>query len=218
MRACYDRRRSDTGISAAQNRPVIRICSKCGALLVDDNQYCTFCEVPPTETENEEVLQPVVSGEGSFEDDSEPDIGAAKSRAASNNTARATPGRVRTTIPNRGCRSAKSAAARTLAKPSPRSNMQPKKRLASCAAAPWTTKPTARSRSIAKSLITSSATTSTSPTSISLPAGALHGLLDSLDPQSSYLSPLEYKDYEEKRDPARLKPGSPSPSVSATSA
>ena len=29
-------------------------------------------------------------------------------------------------------------------------------------------------------------------------SGALHGLLDSLDPQSSYLSPLEYKDYEEK--------------------
>jgi carboxyl-terminal processing protease len=29
-------------------------------------------------------------------------------------------------------------------------------------------------------------------------AGALHGLLDSLDPQSSYLSPLEYADYEKK--------------------
>ena len=29
-------------------------------------------------------------------------------------------------------------------------------------------------------------------------SGALHGLLDSLDPQSSYLSPLEYKDYQEK--------------------
>jgi carboxyl-terminal processing protease len=28
--------------------------------------------------------------------------------------------------------------------------------------------------------------------------GALHGLLDSLDPQSAYLSPLEYKDYKEK--------------------
>ncbi|MGA8223915.1 MAG: S41 family peptidase [Candidatus Acidiferrales bacterium] len=28
--------------------------------------------------------------------------------------------------------------------------------------------------------------------------GALHGLLDSLDPESSYLSPLEYKDYKEK--------------------
>ena len=28
--------------------------------------------------------------------------------------------------------------------------------------------------------------------------GALHGLLDSLDPQSSYLSPLEYSDYKQK--------------------
>jgi carboxyl-terminal processing protease len=28
--------------------------------------------------------------------------------------------------------------------------------------------------------------------------GALHGLLDSLDPQSAYLSPLEYKDYKQK--------------------
>jgi carboxyl-terminal processing protease len=31
-------------------------------------------------------------------------------------------------------------------------------------------------------------------------SGALHGLLDSLDPRSSYLSPLEYKDYREKSD------------------
>ena len=29
-------------------------------------------------------------------------------------------------------------------------------------------------------------------------SGALHGLLDALDPQSSYMSPLEYKDYEQK--------------------
>jgi carboxyl-terminal processing protease len=29
-------------------------------------------------------------------------------------------------------------------------------------------------------------------------SGALHGLLDSLDPQSGYLSPLEYTDYKEK--------------------
>jgi carboxyl-terminal processing protease len=28
--------------------------------------------------------------------------------------------------------------------------------------------------------------------------GSLHGLLDSLDPQSAYLSPLEYKDYKQK--------------------
>jgi carboxyl-terminal processing protease len=29
-------------------------------------------------------------------------------------------------------------------------------------------------------------------------SGALHGLFDSLDPQSSYMSPLEYKDYKDK--------------------
>jgi len=29
-------------------------------------------------------------------------------------------------------------------------------------------------------------------------SGALHGLLDSLDPQSAYLSPLEYKDFKER--------------------
>lgn len=32
----------------------------------------------------------------------------------------------------------------------------------------------------------------------SVTAGALHGLLDSLDPQSGYMSPLEYADYKEK--------------------
>jgi carboxyl-terminal processing protease len=39
-------------------------------------------------------------------------------------------------------------------------------------------------------------------------SGALHGLLDSLDPQSSYLSPLEYKDYEERSaTPAKAEAG-----------
>ncbi|MGB6979319.1 MAG: S41 family peptidase [Candidatus Acidiferrales bacterium] len=32
----------------------------------------------------------------------------------------------------------------------------------------------------------------------SVTSGALHGLLDSLDPQSSYMSPLEFKDYEQR--------------------
>ncbi|MGH9775162.1 MAG: S41 family peptidase [Candidatus Acidiferrales bacterium] len=38
-------------------------------------------------------------------------------------------------------------------------------------------------------------------------SGALHGLLDSLDPQSSYMSPLEYTDYKQKMEtkaPAEL--------------
>jgi len=38
---------------------------------VDDSQYCSFCEVPLTE--EEDVLQPVASGEVSLEDDSEPE-------------------------------------------------------------------------------------------------------------------------------------------------
>ena len=32
----------------------------------------------------------------------------------------------------------------------------------------------------------------------SVTAGALHGLLDSLDPQSGYMSPLEYNDFKDK--------------------
>ena len=49
--------------------------------------------------------------------------------------------------------------------------------------------------------------------------GALHGLLDSLDPQSAYLSPLEYKDYKQKKaSPPPANPAWPSPAASATSA
>ena len=40
---------------------------------MDDNQYCSFCEVSPTETENEEVLQPLAAGEASLEDAPEPE-------------------------------------------------------------------------------------------------------------------------------------------------
>lgn len=32
--------------SAAQNGPVIRICQKCGALLLDKNEKCSVCEIP----------------------------------------------------------------------------------------------------------------------------------------------------------------------------
>jgi carboxyl-terminal processing protease len=39
-------------------------------------------------------------------------------------------------------------------------------------------------------------------------SGALHGLLDSLDPQSSYMSALEYKDYKERSaEPAKAGAG-----------
>src|SRR5277367_1906560 len=46
--------------SAAQNGPVIRICSKCGALLLDDTGSCSFCDVPAVE--DSEILEPVVAG------------------------------------------------------------------------------------------------------------------------------------------------------------
>lgn len=38
-----------TGRSAAQNGPVIRICPKCGALLLRPNVKCSVCEVPSQE-------------------------------------------------------------------------------------------------------------------------------------------------------------------------
>jgi len=41
-----------TGTSAAQNGPVIRICSKCGALLLDKYEKCSVCEIPPEINEN----------------------------------------------------------------------------------------------------------------------------------------------------------------------
>jgi uncharacterized RDD family membrane protein YckC len=39
---------------------VIRICSKCGALLLDDTGNCSFCDV--SGAENEEILEPVAAG------------------------------------------------------------------------------------------------------------------------------------------------------------
>lgn len=40
---CYDAYCSVTGTSAAQNTPVIHICPKCGALLLEDADVCSFC-------------------------------------------------------------------------------------------------------------------------------------------------------------------------------
>lgn len=41
---CYDSPRSVTGTPAAQNTPVIHICPKCGALLLEDAEICSFCD------------------------------------------------------------------------------------------------------------------------------------------------------------------------------
>lgn len=41
--------RSSLELSAAQNGPVIRICPKCGALLLDDTDSCSFCSAEASE-------------------------------------------------------------------------------------------------------------------------------------------------------------------------
>jgi uncharacterized RDD family membrane protein YckC len=57
--------------SAAQNGPVIRICSKCGALLLDDTESCSFCAIPAAE--NGEIPEPVPVGANSFAETPEPE-------------------------------------------------------------------------------------------------------------------------------------------------
>ena len=46
--------------------------------------------------------------------------------------------------------------------------------------------------------------------------GALHGLLDSLDPDSSFLTPAEYREYKEHKTEARARLAPWFPSASAT--
>src|ERR1700691_3126721 len=61
--------------TAAQNGPVIQICSHCGALLLEDVENCSFCEAPLAETgENSEpvgisVSAPEISHGASDRDD-----------------------------------------------------------------------------------------------------------------------------------------------------
>ncbi|MGD1210679.1 MAG: RDD family protein [Candidatus Acidiferrales bacterium] len=50
---------------------MIRICSKCGALLLEETERCSFCETPLAE--NDEILQPVTSGESALEEPAEPE-------------------------------------------------------------------------------------------------------------------------------------------------
>jgi len=69
--ACYYSGVPTLGTSAAQNRPVIRICSKCGALLLEDTKACSFCE--PSLAENDEVFQPVAASESASEESAEPE-------------------------------------------------------------------------------------------------------------------------------------------------
>ena len=66
---CYDGWRS-TGTSAAQNGPVIRICSKCGALLLDTKQGCSFCSTPP---EQHDELRALAAAATNADDAPEPE-------------------------------------------------------------------------------------------------------------------------------------------------
>lgn len=51
---------SVTGTTAAQNGPVIQICSHCGALLLEPAENCTFCDAPLVASD--ETLEPVPAG------------------------------------------------------------------------------------------------------------------------------------------------------------
>lgn len=65
--------------TAAQNGPVIQICSHCGALLLEDVEKCSFCDAPLAEpTDNSEPVAVSVSAPEGFhgandtDDDPEP--------------------------------------------------------------------------------------------------------------------------------------------------
>jgi len=61
-----------TGTSAAQNGPVIQICSKCGALLLEETDTCSFCDGPLV-AEDSLVPQPVAVGASHQETEPEPE-------------------------------------------------------------------------------------------------------------------------------------------------
>ena len=61
-----------TGTSAAQNGPVIQICSKCGALLLEEADVCSFCDGPLV-AEDGIVPQPVAVGASHQETEPEPE-------------------------------------------------------------------------------------------------------------------------------------------------
>lgn len=75
---CYDGRVPATGTSAAQNGPVIHICPKCGALLLEDAPKCSFCDAPLAESpfkdsEDVSAAEPVPVGAHSSAAGEEPE-------------------------------------------------------------------------------------------------------------------------------------------------
>jgi len=63
--------RRSIGASAAQNGRVIRICSKCGALLLNESEDCSFCNAPPAE--NGTIRSPVATRSAAAESIGEPE-------------------------------------------------------------------------------------------------------------------------------------------------
>ena len=57
---------------------MIRICSKCGALLLDDSGECSFCDIPDADVANNfhQVRQPVGTGTAVFDADDDSEVDA----------------------------------------------------------------------------------------------------------------------------------------------
>jgi uncharacterized RDD family membrane protein YckC len=89
------------GSSAAQNGPVIRICSKCGALLLDDAESCSFCEVEAAQDARRgKIPEPVAVASGNAAEVPEPEWRVEVSRRLEQYRARR--GYVRTDEPQSG--------------------------------------------------------------------------------------------------------------------
>jgi uncharacterized RDD family membrane protein YckC len=75
---------------------VIHICSKCGALLLDDTESCSFCNLPPAE--NEEAYESVAVGAAHRAESGEPEWRTEVSRRLEQYRARR--GRLRPDLPD----------------------------------------------------------------------------------------------------------------------
>ena len=73
--------------TAAQNGPVIQICSHCGALLLEDVENCSFCDAPLAKPgDNSEPVGVGVPAAGNFADAYDTDDDSSTSSSVSNST------------------------------------------------------------------------------------------------------------------------------------
>lgn len=75
---------------------MIHICSKCGALLLDDTESCSFCS--PSQAENEEAYESVAVGAAHLDESAEPEWRSEVSRRLEQYRARR--GRLRPDLPD----------------------------------------------------------------------------------------------------------------------